>query len=207
MVKEGPSHPCRRGQTTWTLTEKIGKFTVILSRSFHFAILLLSFKAFFWLCRWILSIVCKSSFFIQNVDMKGNCLFWDYFWIAFLPPSLEKPFFSNLGGFLVTVPSLVQRALCMSIFSPKLPILVINLLMALVSSLLVCFSAKSLNIASNFCRSNSYGQVSIHLAHFGANLYQFCTYFRLSITHGSFSLNLVQNSTIFISLVVTFIFF
>ncbi len=29
MVKEGPSHPCGRGQTTWTLTEKIGKFTVI----------------------------------------------------------------------------------------------------------------------------------------------------------------------------------
>ncbi len=23
--------------------------------------------------------------------MKGNRLFWDYFWIAFLPPSLEKP--------------------------------------------------------------------------------------------------------------------
>jgi hypothetical protein len=73
--------------------------------------------------------------------MKGNCLFWDYFWIAFLPPSLEKPIFvSNLGGFLVTVPSLVRRALCMSIFSPKLPILVINLLMALVSLLLVCLS-------------------------------------------------------------------
>jgi hypothetical protein len=34
------NHPCRRGKTTWTLTEKIGKFTVILSRPFHFAILL-----------------------------------------------------------------------------------------------------------------------------------------------------------------------
>jgi hypothetical protein len=26
----GSSHPCGRGWTTWTLTEKIGKFTVIL---------------------------------------------------------------------------------------------------------------------------------------------------------------------------------
>jgi hypothetical protein len=48
MVKEGPSHPCGRGWTTWTLTEKIGKFTIILSRPFHFDILLLFFfKAFF----------------------------------------------------------------------------------------------------------------------------------------------------------------
>jgi hypothetical protein len=47
-----------------------------------------------------------------------------------------------LGSFLVTVLSLVQRTLCMSIFSPKLPILVMNLLMALLSLLLVCFSTK-----------------------------------------------------------------
>jgi hypothetical protein len=46
-------------------------------------------------------------------------------------------FVSNMGGFLVTQPSLAQRAFCRSIFSPKLPILVIILLMALVSSLLV----------------------------------------------------------------------
>jgi hypothetical protein len=70
--------------------------------------------------------------------MKGNCLFWDYIWIAILPPNLESP----LGGFLVTLPSLVGRTLCMLIFSPKLPILVVNLLIALVSLLLVCFSAK-----------------------------------------------------------------
>jgi hypothetical protein len=42
----GSSHPCGRGQTTWTLTEKIGKFTVILSRPFHLAILLLFVKEF-----------------------------------------------------------------------------------------------------------------------------------------------------------------
>ncbi len=50
-------------------------------------------------------------------------------------------FVSNLGGFLVTVPSLAQRALCMPILSPNLPISVINLPMALVGLLLVCFSA------------------------------------------------------------------
>ncbi len=73
--------------------------------------------------------------------MKGNCLFWDYFWIAFLPPSLEKPIFvTNLGGFLITQPSMARCALFTSIFSPKLPILGSNLLMVLVSSLLVCFS-------------------------------------------------------------------
>ncbi len=70
--------------------------------------------------------------------MKGNHLFWDYIWIAFLHSNLEKPF----GWFSGLVPSSVQRALCMPIFSPKLPILVLNLLRALVSLLLVCFSAK-----------------------------------------------------------------
>ncbi len=65
-------------------------------------------------------------------------------------------FVSNLGGFLVTVPSLVWRAPCMSIFSPKLPILVIKLLMAFVSLLLVCFSTNWQNLASKFCLSNCY---------------------------------------------------
>ena len=92
MVKEGPSHPCGRGQTTWILTEKIGKFTVIFIQTFAFCRLFVTFfKAFFWLSRQIWSIVCKSSFFIQNIDMKGNCLFWDYIWIAFLHSNLEKP--------------------------------------------------------------------------------------------------------------------
>ncbi len=43
----GFSHPCRRGWTTWTLKEKIGKFTLILSRPFHFAILLWPFLKHF----------------------------------------------------------------------------------------------------------------------------------------------------------------
>jgi hypothetical protein len=63
--------------------------------------------------------------------MNGNCLFWDYILVAFLPPSLEKPFFSNWGGFLAAVLGLVRHALCMLIFSPKLPILVINSFIAI----------------------------------------------------------------------------
>jgi hypothetical protein len=55
-----------------------------------------------------------------------------------------------MGDFLVTQPSLAQRAICRLIFSPKLPILVINLLMALVSLLLVCLGANQCSLASNF---------------------------------------------------------
>jgi hypothetical protein len=47
FVKEGPSHPYRWGQTTWTLPEKIGKFTFILSSPFHFAIVVLILQEFF----------------------------------------------------------------------------------------------------------------------------------------------------------------
>jgi hypothetical protein len=52
-----------------------------------------------------------------------------------------------------------------------LPILVIILLMALVSLLLVWFSANYGSLVSKFCLSISYGWVSILLAHFNANLY------------------------------------
>jgi hypothetical protein len=65
-------------------------------------------------------------------------LFLDSIFASYLR---KAHFVSNLGGFLVTVPSWARCALCMLMFSPKLPILVINLLMTLVSSLLVCFSA------------------------------------------------------------------
>ncbi len=44
IVEEGPSHPGVWGYTAWTLTEKIGKFTFILSRPFHVAIVLLLFE-------------------------------------------------------------------------------------------------------------------------------------------------------------------
>ncbi len=43
MVKEGPSHPCGRGQTTWTLTVKIGKLTVIFIKTFPFCHIIVTF--------------------------------------------------------------------------------------------------------------------------------------------------------------------
>ncbi len=64
MVKESPAILAKGVRETWTLTEKIGKFTIILSRPFHFGILLLFFKVFFRLSRRIWLTVCKSSFFI-----------------------------------------------------------------------------------------------------------------------------------------------
>ena len=197
----GSSHPCGRGQTTWTLTEKIGKFTIILSRPFHFTILLLFVKefAFLWLSRWIWSIDCKSSFFIE-LDLKGNCLIWDYFWIAYLLPNLEKPFgcfFWSLCRVQFDVHFNFQSLV--AVFSSQLTYgfgqLAFSMLLAL-------------NIATNFCLSNSYCWVSIHIAHFSANLYWLSIYFcRSNIAYGSFSSNLVQNSTIFISLVATFVLF
>ena len=43
IVEGGPGHSCSWGQTAWPLTEKIGKFTVILSGPFHFTIAFLLF--------------------------------------------------------------------------------------------------------------------------------------------------------------------
>ncbi len=79
--------------------------------------------------------------FYLECRYEGKLLILKLFLDSIFASKLRKAHFvSNLGGFLVTVPSLVRCALCMSIFSPKLPILVINLLMALVSLLLVCFT-------------------------------------------------------------------
>ncbi len=77
--------------------------------------------------------------------------------------------------------------------------------MAFVSSLLVCFAQINAHLVSKFCLIISYGQGSIHLALFSANLYLLSIYFCLSVTYGSFSFNLVQNSTIFICLVAPFV--
>ncbi len=54
----------QKGLDHMDLDRKDRYFTVILSRPFHFAILLLFFKAFSWSSRWIWSIVCKSPFLI-----------------------------------------------------------------------------------------------------------------------------------------------
>ncbi len=128
MAKEGPSHPCGRGQTTWTLTEKIGKFTVILSRPFHFAIILLLIQSIFLVKRMDLVDCLQIILFHLECRYEGKLLILGLYLDSIFASQLRKVHFvSNLGGFLVTVPSLVQCALCMSILSPKLPILVINL--------------------------------------------------------------------------------
>ncbi len=128
MVKEGPSHPCGRGQTTWTLTEKIGKFTVILFRPFHFAILLLLFLSIFLVKQTYLVNCLQIILFHPECRYEGKLLFWGLCFDSIFASQLRKAHFVfDLGGFLVTVPSLVRRALCMSMLSPKLPILLINL--------------------------------------------------------------------------------
>ncbi len=96
MVKVGPSHPCGRGQTTWTLTEKIGKFIVILSRPVHVAIKQTDLVG----CLHI-------TFFHLACRFEGKLLILGLFLDSILASQLRKAHFvSNLGGFLVTVPSL-----------------------------------------------------------------------------------------------------
>jgi hypothetical protein len=81
-------------------------------------------------------------------------------------------FVSNLGSFLVTLPSFAQHAFCTLIFSSKLPTVANNLHVAWFSLLLVQFSTNSINLVSTFA---------------------------LVLSMASFSLNLAQYSTIFIS--------
>jgi hypothetical protein len=155
------------------LIEKIGKIAFVLSRAFHFAIVLLVFEAFFWLSRWIWSIGwLQIILFHLEYRYEGKLLILQQILDSISASYLRKAHFvSNMGGFLITQPSLAQGAFCRSIFSPKLPILVIILLMALVSLLLVWFSDNYGSLVSKFCLSLSYGWVSILLAHFNANLY------------------------------------
>ena len=88
----GSSHPCRRGWTTWTLTEKIGKLTIILSRPFHFAILLLLFKSIFLVKQMDLVDCLQIILFHLECRYEGKLLILGlYMDRAFLPPSLEKP--------------------------------------------------------------------------------------------------------------------
>ncbi len=75
IVEEGSSYSGGWGEIAWTLTERIGKFTFILSRPFHFAIVLLLFEAFFWLSRQIWFIGClQIVLFHLEYSLKGKLL-------------------------------------------------------------------------------------------------------------------------------------
>jgi hypothetical protein len=89
------------------LTAKIGKFTIILSSPFHFAILLLFFYGIFLVKQTDLVNCLQIIFFHLECRYEGKLLILGLFLDKCFASYLRKAhFISNLGGFLVTVPIL-----------------------------------------------------------------------------------------------------